>query len=217
MARPKSKSQLRRRAANRSQYDRVLIACEDKVATPNYLRDLAAHYVISSADFVIAKHLGSAPRSVVEAALSTFARDPEFDQVYCVFDRDAHPTYNEALSLIASNPLKRGKGAASNGKPVVFEAITSIPCFEFWLLLHFERTTAPMPSYADVLPRLRTKPGFTEYDKGSTKIFALTHNHLDTALLNAAHVNTAAAAANTDNPTTRMGDLIERLRAIRSP
>ncbi|MFP1453605.1 RloB domain-containing protein [Escherichia coli] len=45
-------------------------------------------------------------------------RSDPYDKVYCVFDRDAHPNYDEALSRINSlNP----KG--------IFVAITSIPCF----------------------------------------------------------------------------------------
>jgi hypothetical protein len=216
MAKAKLGRQLQRRGPQRQPYDRVLIACEDKVATPRYLFGLVRHLGISSANIEIAPHQGSAPRSVVDAALAAFSRDPDFDQVYCVFDKDTHPTYDEACQRIASTPLKRRKDDG-NGKPVVFEAVPSVPCFEFWLLLHFRRTTAPMPRYADVIPHLTAHPGFADYDKGRTDTFALTAHRLDTAVQNANHVNAAAAAAGTDNPTTRIGDLVERLRAVKSP
>lgn len=215
MAKPKQSAHLRRRGPQRQPYDRVLIACEDTVATPGYLDGLIRHLGISSANIEIAPHQGSAPRSVVEAALEAFSRDPDFDQVYCVFDKDTHATYDEARQRIAATPLKRRK-AVGNGKPVVFEAVPSVPCFEFWLLLHFKRTTAPMPRCADVLPHLTAHPGFADYDKGRTDTFALTVARIDTAIQNANHVNAAAAAASTDNPTTRMGDLVELLRAIKA-
>jgi hypothetical protein len=214
VARPKQAAQLRRRRPQRQPYDRVLIACEDTVATPRYLDGLIRHLGISSANIEIAPHQGSAPRNVVEAALAAFSRDPDFDQVYCVFDKDTHPTYDEARQRIATTPLKRRK-AVGNGQPVVFDAVPSVPCFEFWLLLHFKRTTAPMPRCADVLPHLKANPGFAHYNKGSTETFALTADRLDAAIQNANHVNAAAKAAGTDNPTTRMSDLVERLRAVR--
>jgi hypothetical protein len=50
-----------------------------------------------------------------------------FDQVYCVFDRDRHTTFDAAV--------QRTKDLSAAGKPLL--AITSTPCFEVWLLLHF--------------------------------------------------------------------------------
>lgn len=215
MPKPKPAARLRRRGPQRQPYDRVLIACEDTVATPDYLDGLIRHLGISSANIHIAPHQGSAPRNVVAAALVAFSGDPDFDQVYCVFDKDTHPTYDEARQRIATTPLKRRK-SMGNKKPVVFEAVPSVPCFEFWLLLHFKRTTAPMPRFVDVLAHLTAIPGFADYDKGRTDTFALTVDRLDTAIQNANRVNAAAAEAGTDNPTTRMGDLVERLRAVRN-
>jgi hypothetical protein len=215
VAKPKQAVHLRRRRPQRQPYDRVLIACEDTVATPRYLDGLIRHLGISSANIEIAPHQGSAPRNVVEAALATFSRDPDFDQVYCVFDKDMHPTYNEACQRVATTPLRR-RNAVGNGRPVVFQAVPSVPCFEFWLLLHFKRTTAPMLRCADVLSHLTAYPGFAAYDKGSTDTFALTADRLDTAIHNANQVNAAVAAAGTDNPSTRMGDLVQRLRAVKS-
>nr|VFK52399.1 MAG: RloB-like protein [Candidatus Kentron sp. TUN]VFK52912.1 MAG: RloB-like protein [Candidatus Kentron sp. TUN] len=64
------------------------------------------------------------------------AGDP-FDRIYCVFDKDTHDTYQNTLDSIAQ--------ATPKG---VFFAINSVPCFEYWLLLHFLRTTKayePLP------------------------------------------------------------------------
>ena len=57
-----------------------------------------------------------------------------YDRVFCVFDRDGHVNYQQALDQVAKSPLGR------KGRLV---AITSVPCFEFWVLLHFEYTAAP--------------------------------------------------------------------------
>ena len=40
----------------------------------------------------------------------------------------------------------------------------SDPCFEFWLLLHFEFTTAPFDGYSEVRDRLKSH--WPEYKKG---------------------------------------------------
>jgi hypothetical protein len=46
----------------------------------------------------------------------------DFDEVWCVFDRDDHERFHDAVSM-----------ARSNG----FELVISNPCVELWLLLHF--------------------------------------------------------------------------------
>jgi hypothetical protein len=55
-------------------------------------------------------------------------------QVVCVFDRDGHQTYEEALRIVSTSDEGRSKRLL---------AITSWPCFEIWLLLHFGFSAAP--------------------------------------------------------------------------
>lgn len=50
-----------------------------------------------------------------------------YSEVYCVFDRDTHETFEQALKIANSDKL--------------LKAITSNPCFEYWILLHFAYTT----------------------------------------------------------------------------
>ena len=50
-------------------------------------------------------------------------RDPEFDEIWCVFDVDAHPDVNSAIA----EARDAGIGIA-----------VSNPCFELWLVLHVE-------------------------------------------------------------------------------
>ncbi len=49
-----------------------------------------------------------------------------------MFDKDEHTTYQQAIDLI--------KKATPKAKWFV---VTSVPCFEYWLLLHFNYTTQP--------------------------------------------------------------------------
>ena len=124
---------LRRRRAMREPYDVIFIVCEGEKTEPNYFIELKKNFRLSSANVRISGR-GADPSSVVNFAIETFRREPEFDRVYCVFDRDRHGTYNAALDRVRRTRLGKGSKIFS---------IPSIPCFEFWLLLHFIYTTRP--------------------------------------------------------------------------
>lgn len=213
MARSRTRQSLRRRSPQREPYDRVLIVCEGEKTEPNYLQELIAHYQLSSANVAIKGDGGSAPNSVVEYAIELFGKSPDYDRVYCVFDRDGHATFDAAVQRVRDITLTHKQGRSSLGQ-AHFEAITSTPCFEFWVLLHFEYTTSPMARFANVRPRLRQCDGLADYEKSRKGLFALTHPRLETALANADRANHAAEAAGTDNPTTRMPSLIRYLRDL---
>jgi hypothetical protein len=213
MARPKPRTALRRRGPLREPYDRVLIVCEGSKTEPNYLRELIAHYQLSSANVEIFGDGGSAPQSVVEYAIELFESDPDYNSVFCVIDRDGHAQFDQAVQRVRDKTLTRRNGKHKIGT-ARFEAIASIPCFEYWVLLHFEETTAPMPRFAQVLPRLRAVPALRDYDKGARGLFALTRDRLALALARTDRVNQAASDAGTDNPTTQVPVLIRYLQEL---
>lgn len=213
MARPKLRAELNRRGPRREPYDRVLIVCEGSKTEPNYLRELIAHHQLSSANVEIFGDGGSAPQSVVEHAIRLFEADPDYDSVFCVFDRDGHALFDQAVQRVLAKELFRRDGKRKIGT-ARFETIASIPCFEYWVLLHFEYTTAPMPRFAQVLPRLRAIPALRNYDKGARGLFGLTSDRIPTALDHADRANRDAHAAGTDNPTTQMPVLIRYLQEL---
>jgi len=212
--RDRSGHSLARRKPRREPYDRVLIVCEGEKTEPNYLRELIAHYQLSSANVEIVGDGDPAPISVVDHALTKFRNDPDYNAVFCVFDRDGHESYERALRAIdAAKPLHRGNGKRKDDKAKL-EAITSIPCFEYWILLHYVFTTAPMPRFADVESRLRAIPEHSGYAKGARNLFARTKDLLQTALANANRANAQAADNHTDNPTTQLPTLISYLSGL---
>jgi hypothetical protein len=213
VARSKTRESLGRRKPRREPYDRVLIVCEGSKSEPNYLKELIAHYHLSSANIEITGDSGSAPKSVVDHAIELFSRDPDYDSVFCVFDHDGHRSFDEALQRVRQKPLIRRNGGRKIGE-ARFEAITSVPCFEYWILLHYQYTTASMPRFADVEPYLKMCPDLSNYSKGAHGLFPLTHHSLNTAPDNADRANRAAKAASTDNPTTRMPELIRYLLGL---
>ena len=207
------RASLKRRGPRREPYERVLIVCEGAKTEPNYLRELIDDLRLSTANVVVTGDCGSAPTSVVEHAIEIFQAEPDFDAVYCVFDRDGHSDFERALQRIADKPLIRRAGRTSHG-PARFEAIPSIPCFEYWLLLHFEYTTAHLPRFSDVHRRLKQFSPFQVYQKGSQRMYLATKAQLPTALTNADRANDDASKAGTDNPTTQIPTLIRYLQDL---
>ena len=54
-------------------------------------------------------------------------------------DRDEHQSFAPTLREIQTG-IQRGE---------IISAVPSVPCFEYWLLLHFENTTRPYPVSED--------------------------------------------------------------------
>ena len=61
---------------------------------------------------------------------------------------------------------------------VPFEAVVSVPCFELWLLLHFEEVFAPLDRDAAVA---RLRAHLAGYAKGQGSHWDATRAHLDVA------------------------------------
>jgi len=80
----------------------------------------------------------------------------EKDEVWAIFDRDAHPNYNGAVASCTANGVKVGR---------------SNPCSELWLILHVEDFDRP-DTHVQVQRHLRTlRP---EYDPRHRKTLNCT-------------------------------------------
>lgn len=208
--RGKGPRDLRRHKPYRKPYAKVLVVCEGENTEPHYFNGLINHYGLSSAAVkVCGGECGSDPFSIFRHAQKRYrdergSGDP-FDRVYCVFDKDAHGTYKKALDSI--------KRARPKDK---FFATNSVPCFEYWLLLHFQFTTKPyeaLPGNSacnQVLTVLKTH--MPRYSKGDSDSFLVLEEKLDAALKNANRALRDARNQKTDNPTTRVHELVEYLR-----
>lgn len=203
--------EIKKRQARRAPYAKVLIVCEGSKTEPNYFCELRDYYKLEGTNVVISGDCGSAPVSVFEAARERYVRHrnagDSFDRVYCVFDRDTHDSYERARTAIDR--------ATPKG---TFYATTSVPCFEYWLILHFNYTTqpfAPLPGNSpgnQVLGELRNF--IPDYEKGSEGLFEKLIDQLDFAINNARRGLRHDTAAGTDNPSTRVHELVEYLQNL---
>ncbi|MEX1041366.1 MAG: RloB family protein [Pirellulaceae bacterium] len=102
----------------------ILVVTEGKVTEPAYLYSFQKK-IGRSAITLDVRGIGGAPRTIVENAVALkqeLLEDPG-DQVWAVFDTDDHANLANSIQM-----------ARDNGIHVAL----SNPCFELWLLLHFQ-------------------------------------------------------------------------------
>ena len=201
---------LARKKPQRPPYDRILIVTEGAKTEPLYFEDIRKRKRISSAHIeVIHSPLGTQPRQVVDSAEAKFKETKAFERIYAVFDRDDHTTYANALARAAQldNTLKNDER-----KAVRFFAVPSVPCFELWLLLHFQ-TVLAFNHRTEVMAKLGQH--ITGYAKGKTGIYALTEPSIDAATARAGHLRGLFQPAGGADPYTDVDGLVATLRGIR--
>lgn len=207
-------AELQRQKRERARNKRYLIVCEGTKTEPYYLQELLDDLRIRPQLVRVAPNDGVSPDRVVAHALALYEKDEltgdAFDQVYCVFDRDRHTTFDAAV--------QRTKDLTATGKP--FVAITSTPCFEVWLLLHFRYSDQPFhpagrKSVGDqVVSALKTMPGFAKYGKGQKGVYGQLKAKLADALTHAERLRRHGAATGSINPATDADELVKAIQAL---
>ena len=211
--------QLERKTNNRASYDRVLIVSEGSKTEPNYFKEIRAYFRLLTANVEVRpSEFGTAPIQVVDYAKALFVNGDThrrlparaFDRVYVVFDRDDHESYLKAIDL--ANSLD-GKLKNDDRKLVAFKVVASVPCFELWLLLHYEAIHAPIHR-SEVMKRL--KRYFPAYEKGMGGVFGNTHAHLELAISRAEALTRKNTVNSGYEPYTNIHELVGFLISLRS-
>lgn len=129
----KSSRALERYNGTKPPADVIYIICEGETEV-YYFQQLCKHYRLTNIEVHLSP--GSAPISAVNYAIEKAITTDGIDQIWCVFDRDEHKSFDAA-----KNKLRRHSFSPEDkSKPKLFDAYT-IPCFELWFLLHFRYTT----------------------------------------------------------------------------
>lgn len=176
-----------RRAPLREERTQVLVVCGGKATEPDYFRGLKKERR-NPAVKVVVEGKGVDPVSLVRFAAQK--RDClGSDEVWCVIDVDEFDV-SEALVAAKKNDVHL---AISN------------PCFEYWLLLHFELCTAPLTCFDDVHGRLiRHLP---RYDKSNLGFDDFAFG-VDDAIKRARSRCEAVGTEHTSNPSTGVWALV---------
>lgn len=190
---------------------RILIVCEDSKSSAYYLEELAKDLGLNAVT-VEGERCGSAPKSVLEYAQKLYVQSKQdgdaYDRVYCVFDRDQHPCFDATVDVIV------------NLKPKdTFSAVTTTPCFEFWLLLHFSPNAKPYLVTQSKSPcdnaNSDLKSYWVDYGKSKRGIYTFAKDKTQTAITYAKQLANDNINTGSNNPQTNMHELIEYLQSIR--
>ncbi|MER7582013.1 RloB family protein [Kitasatospora sp. NPDC097691] len=135
MKRGKPLGTKRQNARTREPERRFLIYCEGEVTETIYFRGLVRDLKDRPISLKIGNTHGE-PLSLVNTAIRHARKaDEPFDEVWCVMDVEAprqHPSLAQALLAARKNDVK---------------CAVSSPCFELWLLLHFDRGRSYLDSH----------------------------------------------------------------------
>ena len=209
--RERSASDFRKKKATLKRQPYVLIVCEDSKSSAYYLQDLARALGLNAVK-VEGERCGSAPKSVLEYAQKLYAQSKQdgdaYDKVYCVFDRDQHPCFDTTVEVIKSLKPKD-----------TFLAVTTTPCFEFWLLLHFVYDTSPYQPSGNKSScdnaNAKLKLHWADYGKSKRGIYTFTKDKTQIAVTNAKQLANENLKTGSNNPQTNLHELIEYLQSIK--
>jgi RloB-like protein len=193
----------------KSAKDRVLIVCEGAKTEPNYLDEIRQTERLSAVNLKIMQSArGTEPQQIVESADDEYKRDRGYDRIYVIFDCDDHKTYVNALNMSAA---RHGKRRNDENRLVSFEAIVSVPCFEFWLLLHFSDVQAWFHR-DEIGSRLRAQ--LPSYEKGATDIYSRTEKFLALATERASKLKKRFNRYARNEPYTDVHELVAALKSL---
>ncbi|MEH2191928.1 MAG: RloB family protein [Nostoc sp.] len=183
-----------RKVNTREIRQRFLIVCEGAKTEPNYFRSFRVSKNVAEIDV---QGLGQNPSKLVQSA-KELKKQGEYDQVWCVFDRD-------------SWTIEDFNNAIENAKNQGFKVAYSNEAFELWYVLHFEFLNTGIPR-SDYLKKLTSLFGRT-YHKNSETIYDELFEKQAIAIKNAENLlkqyNPHIPAK--DNPSTTVHLLVKEL------
>ncbi|MDR6469567.1 hypothetical protein J2777_003295 [Paraburkholderia graminis] len=202
---PKSTGMLSRRKASKEALKRILIVCEGTKTEPTYFRDMISSLELASAQVDVEPSTSTCPANLVQYA-ERRKREEAFDSVYCVFDKDTHEHFDEAINRL--------DGFKNRKVPVQILAIYSIPCFELWLLLHKKHSDKPYLTAADLIRELKKLPPFEAYEKAKSGVYMALLDDLPMAIKNSKKLDPPNDGSKLSNPSTKVYELVEVLLGL---
>ncbi|MFE1321911.1 RloB family protein [Kitasatospora phosalacinea] len=137
----------RRTIGSRQLQNRILVVCGAQETEKQYFESLRDEKKSSNVVVKIAVEVGS-PLEVVRSTIKRRAQSQDdFEECWAVVDKDEFDL-EPALKLAKENDIK---------------VALSVPCFEYWLLLHFTVCNAEIANYRSLA--LRLKKHLPKYDK----------------------------------------------------
>lgn len=122
----------------------IRIACEGEKTEPNYFNEFLKAKGIKQANMAF-KPKDNSPLGVALAAKEKYKeaiklkipKDKIF--VWAVFDRDGHAGVKDAIGILKNTPIG-----------IAFSNV----CFEYWILLHFEKTSKAFANCDEIIKHI---------------------------------------------------------------
>ena len=183
-----------------------MVLSEGTVTEANYFSGIKQRYRLSSVVVRSLRPDAGGVAGLVSRAKRELIADEGLDEIYCVLDHDGRDSeVAEAVQSVRALDKNRRRTSV---KPVL-----SVPCFEYWILLHFCLSTRPFASFAggasacdQVIHEIRRH--LPNYTKNDVSLFAYCEQHVETAIENA---HRAATVSSEGAPMTDVGQLVARL------
>ncbi len=154
---------------------RILIVCEDekssKIYFESFKKDDELKRVLSSVDIEVVNPKDNSPVGLVTEAKKKKKKEKRdrnpYNEIWIVLDKDGHANMDKAMNMARDNKIK---------------VAISIICFEYWILLHYEKTAKIFTKCDKVISYIK-KNHFAEYKK-NTNAYEELKSKLNTAIEN---------------------------------
>jgi hypothetical protein len=202
--RPRPFHTLRREGGFKEGYKRVLLVTEGTKSEPYYFNAMLKDLSLSSVKVLPSR--GSSPTSIIDHAKEIYDAEPDiFESIFCIFDKDGHgKSYLDAIGRIKDINLHL--------KEEKFFAITSIPSFEYWFLLHYLYTRSAFQTADKLIKELKNH--IPKYEK-NFEHYSLLKEKMEQAVKRAKQSVKDAENEGNEDPSTKIYLVIECLKNIR--
>jgi hypothetical protein len=188
----------------------ILIALEDTKSSKFYIQTLLKDKSIAP-HIVFAKHIGTDPRSVLNAIKRFEKENPEikYDKAWLVIDRDSFSKENF-------------KGTIETARQKEICVAYSNECYELWLLLHFKDVNSHK-TREEIKKELNSefqKNFGLKYDKSEKHVYGMLIDRQEEAIKRANKLIENLLKLNgklnpyNDNPSTKIHLLVECLNNL---
>lgn len=180
----------------------IRVLTEGRVTEPDYIDILRTQYSGVSIKIV---EKGSPPKTLVDKARryqsSNDEHNPDFDEIWCIFDVDEHPNIEQAI-----------QEARDNGINV---AVTN-PCFELWLVLHYHDQTGHIDGkkIQREAERLGILKGKKEISKGGANVVRKKYDDAKSRAKRLEQTHRRNGYKYWHNPSSRVWRFVDRLALL---
>ena len=202
-----------RKTSGRKPKKRILILCEGEQTEPNYFNGIKQFEHKNLRDIALEVEIGKTEKNtpfelvetIVQKQKEQKKRRNSYDELWVVFDKDGHPKMNEAF-----------QAAKRDDVYVIFSSI----CFEYWILLHFEKTTRAFTNRDQLLDYIESKKYIQNYKKNLADVYNKTRDRIETAIKNSEFLRKQMHSGNVDEKIFKLGaytnvdDLVKKLLNI---